>query len=295
MKRSNLAAISAAVIAAAFTVSGCSGMNTRPDEMGLVYNAGPISSTEFDICVPPSHREWDGPGDEHYAYPFGQRTFDFSGSEGADSDAITVVSADNVTMSVKGVATFALNTKCDVLRQFHERIGLKFSAWMEDGRTTDGWSQMLNVYLKQPLDKAMDAVSKEYDYKSLYSDPAVKEEWEAKVGKLVTQFVADQAGGSFFCQPSYAGQGECGDLALTIQAPTPPDNIKEALTAEQQAVAENNAQKQRNETARTRYDSFADCKKILSETNCVLLHGIDSGKVTVIPVPAGAGINVTPK
>lgn len=295
MKRTRVPAVAAAIAAAALVVSGCSGMSTRPDEIGLVYNAGPISSTEFDICVPPSNREWDGPSDEHFAYPFGQRTFDFSGAEGADSAAITVVSADNVTMTVKGVATFALNSQCEVLREFHERIGLKFSAWMEDGQTTSGWSQMLNIYLKQPLDKAMDAVSKEHEYKELYSDPAVKEQWEEKVGDLVTRFVADQAGGSFFCQPSYAGTGECGDLALTIQAPTPPENIQEALTAEQQAVAENNAQKERNETARTRYDSFADCKEILSEENCVLLHGIDSGKVTVIPVPSGAGINVTPK
>ena len=284
-----------AAVASAGLLASCSGMNTQPDEVGLTYNAGPISSTEFEECVDSGQRAWDGPGDQHYAYPFGQRTFDFSGAEGSDSGPISVVSADNVTMSVAGVATFALNTECATLQRFHERIGVKFRAWMEDGQTTSGWSQMLGVYLKQPLDKAMDAVSKEYPYKELYSDPQVKEQWEDKVGQLVGQFINDQAGGNYFCQPSYAGTGGCGDLALTIQAPQPPKNIQDALTAEQQAVAENNAQKQKNETARTRYDSFADCKETLSEDNCVLLHGIDSGKVTVIPVPQGTDLNVTPR
>jgi hypothetical protein len=282
-------------MAAVTGLVGCTSINTQPDQAGLTYNAGPLSNTAFDSCVGPSTRNWDGPGDEHYTYPFGQRTYDFSGGEGSDSEPISVVTKDNVTMSVSGVATFALNTECETLRQFHERIGIKFQAWMEDGQTSTGWINMLNVYLKQPLEKAMDAVSKKYGYKELYSDPAVKEVWEDEVGKLASQFIRDQSGANFFCRPSYEGAGPCGNPVVTLQSPVPPENIRAALTAEQEAVAQNNAQKQRNATVRTQLESIRELVEVLGPEGYVLYKAIEDGKVSVVPVPNGSGINITPK
>lgn len=288
----SVAAVTAVV--AAGLLAGCTGVSTNPDEVGLTYNAGPISDTEFDKCVNPSTREWDGPSDRHFTYPFGQRTYVFADEE-SDSGPIRVVTKDNVTMTVSGVATFALNTKCEVLRNFHERIGIKYRAWMEDGQTGDGWLNMLNTYLKQPLDKAMDAVSKEYGYKQLYSDPKVKEEWEAKVSALAAQFIKDQAGANFFCQPSYAGTGKCGEPVLTLQAPVPPENIQNALTAEQEAVAQNEAQKQRNQRVRTELESIKELVDVLGPEGYVLYKAVQEGKVSVVPVPNGTGLTITPK
>ena len=296
MKKSAVLAMTVAgALGAVLALNGCTSINTQPDEAGLTYDAGPLSNTEFESCVDPSNRDWDGPSDLHYTYPFGQRTYDFSGGDGADGPAISVVTNDNVTMTVTGVATFALNTDCKTMRQFHERIGIKFQAWMENGTTTDGWRNMLNVYLKQPLDKAMDAVSKKYGYKDLYSDPAVKEKWEDEVGRLASQFIRDQAGADFICQPSYAGAGPCGNAVLTLQAPIPPENIRAALTAEQEAVAQNNAQKQKNETVRTELESIRELVKVLGPDAYVLYKAVEDGKVSVVPVPAGSGINVTPR
>jgi hypothetical protein len=296
MRKSAVLALTvAAALGAVIALNGCTSINTQPDEAGLTYDAGPLSNTEFESCVGPSTRNWDGPRDLHFTYPFGQRTYDFSGTDGSDGPPISVVTNDNVTMTVTGVATFALNTDCKTLRQFHERIGIKFQSWMVDGRTTDGWRNMLNVYLKQPLDKAMDAVSKKYGYKELYSDPAVKEKWEDEVGQLASEFIKDQAGADFFCQPSYAGAGPCGNAVLTLQAPVPPDNIRSALTAEQEAVAQNNAQKQRNETVRTELESIRELVEVLGPDAYVLYKAVEDGKVSVVPVPAGSGINVTPR
>ncbi len=217
-------------------LSACSGMNTGPDQAGLHYSGGPLSSTEFLNCVDPGSREVDGPFDAHFAYPFGQRTFDFTGNEGSDSGGITVVSNDEVTMTVPGIATFALNTNCDTLRQFHERIGLKYQSWTEDG-----WTRTLNTYVKQPLDKALDAASKQYGYKELYTDPEVKEKWEEEVARLAAIYVKDQAGALFFCNPNYTGTGDCGQFSLTIQAPQPPQTVRDALSAQQEAVAQGEA------------------------------------------------------
>jgi hypothetical protein len=282
-----------AAVATVGLVAGCTGVSTNPDEVGLTYNAGPVSDTQFDVCVNPGNREWDGPGDLHYTYPFGQRTYVFAG-EGSESAPISVVTKDNVTMTVSGVATFALNTDCKTIKQFHERIGIKYRAWMENGETGDGWLKMLNTYLKQPLDKAMDAVSKEYGYKQLYSDPKVKEDWESKVAALATQFIKDQSGADFFCQPSYAGTGKCGQPTLTLQAPVPPENIRVALTAEQEAVAQNEAQKQKNARVRTELESIKALVDVLGPDAYVLYQAIQDGKVTVVPVPQGTGININP-
>lgn len=291
-KRTGGIAVLAAV--SLLALAGCTSISTQPDETGLTYNAGPLSDTAFDTCVGPGNRDWDGPGDEHYTYPFGQRTFAFGGDEGLDAVAISVVTSDNVTMSVSGVTTFALNTDCKTLQQFHERIGIKFQAWMEEGQTTDGWRDMLNIYLKQPLEKAMDAVSKKYGYKALYSDPAVKEKWEDEIVTLASTFIKDQAGADYFCQPGYAGTGPCGNAVLTLQSPVPPENIRAALTAEQEAVAQNNAQKQKNETVRTELESIRELVKVLGPEAYVLYKAIQDGKVSVVPVPAGSGINVNP-
>lgn len=291
-KRTGAVAIVAAV--GLLSLTACTSISTQPDEAGLTYNAGPISDTAFDTCVGPGNRDWDGPGDQHYTYPFGQRTFAFGGDEGLDGAAISVVTSDNVTMSVSGVTTFALNTDCKTLQQFHERIGIKFQAWMEDGQTTDGWRDMLNIYLKQPLEKAMDAVSKKYGYKALYSDPAVKEKWEDEIVTLASTFIKDQSGADYFCQPGYAGAGPCGNAVLTLQSPVPPENIRAALTAEQEAVAQNNAQKQKNETVRTELESIRELVKVLGPEAYVLYKAIQDGKVSVVPVPAGSGINVNP-
>jgi len=282
----------ALVVTAGAALVGCTSGTAGPDQRGLHYDAGPIAgAADFEACYGPSSRSIDDFADKHFEYPFGQRTFDFSTAEEADSGAISVVSKDNVTMTVSGVATFALNPTCDVLQEFHERIGLKYGAWEEGG-----WISFLNVYLKQPLDKAMDAVSKEYGYRDLYSNPEVKEEWEAKVGALVAREVESLAGAPYLCSASFVGaeSQSCGDLSLTIQTPQPPENIVNALASEQQAVAENEAQKQRNATVVTELESTRLLVDVLGPEAYVLLKAIEDGRITVFPVPGGSNINLAP-
>lgn len=284
-----------AALASAFLVTK---MNTEPDEVGLHYKGGVIQSRSFAGCIQPASKAWDGPGDKHYGYPFGQRTFEFSAANDADASPITVVTKDNVTMSVSGVATFALNTSCNTLRQFHERIGLKYQAWNEQGHTSVGWNRALGVYLKQPLDKAMDAISKQYTYTQLYSQPDVKEEWEEKVGELVVSFVEDQAGGNYFCQPSYVGRGDCGSLSLTIQNPVPPEAIVAALNERQQAAVETETQKTRNATQLTQSQGIRAAMRELGLNGAsgfqqyVLYLAVQKGEITLLPVPQGSNLTL---
>nr|BFE87928.1 hypothetical protein GCM10020093_105290 [Planobispora longispora] len=100
--------------------------------------------------------------------------------------------------------------------------------------------------------------------------------------------------GRYFCGQNYAGSGDCGDISLTIQKPEPPGTLVDALSAEQAAKAENVAQAQRNAKVRTELESIRDLVKVLGKDGAVLWQAIQKGQVTVVPVPQGADLNITP-
>ncbi|GAA0944831.1 SPFH domain-containing protein [Actinocorallia libanotica] len=283
----NLKHVSAAVVSAVLVTlaaTGCS-VSVRPDTKGLEYDAGPLSSTEFDNCN--TGRIWHGPGDKVYLYPVGQRTYQF-GDDG-DTDALKVVSKDDLELTVEGVATFSLNDDCKVLRKFHEEIGLKYEAYEDDG-----WAKMLRIYIGSPLDRALDEVSKGYSWQDLYSDPKIKREWETKVGEAVAQQVNAIAGDNYFCAPTFNGSGECGSFLLTLQQPVPPENVRVSLAAAQQAIEDNKTQTNRNKQIQTELKALADLKKVLGDAYAVILYqAIKDGKIKVVPVPAGGDINIT--
>ncbi|MDP9843308.1 SPFH domain-containing protein [Streptosporangium lutulentum] len=278
----------------AFAATACASVNTEPDETAVVYYGAMGSATKFEKCVNPSKRESVSISDNSWTYPAGQRTFDFSGSEGAESKPLEVVSKDNVKMTVPGVVTFALNTDCKTLQQFHDRIGRKFSAFFYGtglDRSEAGWNQMLSTYLRVPLDRALDAASQEFEWRKLFNDPATKQAWEKRVGELARGYIQETARGQFFCQPSYAGSGDCGDIVLTIQKPEPPEELVKALAAVEAAKAQNLAQQQINTKVDTELESMRKLVDVLGPEAYVQLKAVESGKATVV-VGGSNGVNV---
>ncbi|MEV1245145.1 SPFH domain-containing protein [Nonomuraea sp. NPDC049750] len=264
------------LLAAALT--GCS-ITTDTNQVGLDYDYDSWSGEKtLEGCVTPGNRAWQDINDPGTVYPADQRSFDFSDAPGAESKPITVVSKDNLEMSVAGVATFYLNQDCKALQQFHEKVGQKFAA-----DTDAGWARLLGVYIKQPLDRAMDAAAKKYDWKQLFADPAVKQAWETEVATLAQQFIREQAGADFFAQ-----------FRFTLQQPQPPQNVRNALAAAQEAVEQNAAQKNKNEQIKTEIQSIKELVDVLGPNGYVLYQAIKDGKVTIVPVPAGSAVNVTP-
>ncbi|GAA3124420.1 SPFH domain-containing protein [Streptosporangium carneum] len=292
--RGYLLAVPVLVVCGLF-LSGCSRVSTQPDEVVLHYAGGMFEAIKFERCINPSSgATLLGPGDTGYSYPFGQRTFDFSGASDAESKPLSVVSKDNVEMTVSGVATFTLNTDCKTLQRFHEKIGLKFRAYYEEGES-EGWRRMLNIYMRVPLDRAMDAASQEFEWRGLFNDPKVKQAWEARVGVLARQFIEETGGADYFCNQNYTGSGECGDISLTIQKPEPPEALVNALASEQAAKAENVAQTQRNAKVRTEIESIKDLVRVLGPQGAVLWQAIQKGQVSVVPIPQGSNLNITPQ
>lgn len=262
----------------AVAVTGCSITTPEPDQKGIVYDAGMFSDTTFQNCIEPGARDMSGPGDQGFVYPNGQRTFEFADKQGAESKPLTVVTKDNLEMTVSGVATFSLTTDCATLRKFHEQIGLKFRAY-EDA----GWNRLLGVYIGQPLDRAMDAAAKAYGWKDLFSNPAVKQEWEKSVATYAAQFIKEQGGEGFF-----------GGFSVTLQQPQPPQGVRDALASAQQAVEENAAQKNKNEKSKTELESIKALVDVLGPQGAVLWQAIRDGRVSFV-VSDGGTVAVNPK
>ena len=153
--------IIAGIIAAVFmaiTVGACSSVSTEPDEVALHYKDGPFSSKKFANCVDASKRNVDGPGDAHYIYPKGQRTFSFTGKEGSESDPIAVTTGSQ-EVDIAGFVTFTLNTDCDTLKDFHEKVGMKYKAYKGGG----GWDDFLNDYIYVPLNATLNEAAAAID------------------------------------------------------------------------------------------------------------------------------------
>lgn len=235
---------STAIIAgvAALALSGCSSVSTAPDQVSLHYKGGSFSSRTFSDCVPASTKDWNGPGDDHYSYPASQRIYDATGGEGAESAPFTVVSEDNAELQIPVTVTFTLITECGVLREFHERLGNRYGAYMDGDDTTEGWVRLLNTIIGKPLDTTLDRIAQEYTWRELWNDPKAKTAIESEVNADLAALVERQAGGIYF-----------DDFQALIQKPNPINQgLKDAIAQEQTSVAKSNAAKAQAEADEAR-------------------------------------------
>lgn len=263
-------------VAAVATLAGCSSVSTAPDEQALHYEEGPTSAKDFQNCVTPSSRTLDDFGDKHFVYPAGQRTYSFTGRKGAESDAVSVKTADSQELAVPGFVTFELTEDCDKLRIFHEQIGAKYRAY-----EAQGWSEFLNDYVAVPLNSTMDKAGLRENWRTLYSSSEAQTEFEEYVKENLPAEVKAAVGDDFLTIK-----------AVSIETPVPHEDLLSGLRAKEKAVLDNEAQKERNETAATKYDGYRDCLAVLSESACVMLNLAESGDIPFYPIPQGSGFTL---
>ncbi|WBB96173.1 SPFH domain-containing protein [Solwaraspora sp. WMMA2080] len=277
------------------TVTGCTTVSTESDQVALHYDAGAFSSTTYQACVTQNNRTWDGPGERYYVYPAGQRTFDFTGNEGSESTPFVVVSKDNQELTVSGGLTFHLDTSCadegGMLREFHEEIGLKFQPVMDgDGRTTKHWLDLLRFYIGQPLHKAMTTEAQKYDWLALYNDPATRAAFETAINEDLGAAVQATTGGrAYFLQ-----------FNLTLQKPTPRQDLVDGLAAVQVAITERRAIVEQNATVEEKLKQIRQLVEVLGPEGYILYEVFQrcltdetaKGCPTFLPVPAGGSVDL---
>jgi hypothetical protein len=277
--------IALAAVLFVFTASGCSTVSTEPDEVALHYSGGAVSSKKFKDCVGTSDRAWNGPGDQHYRYPAGQRTFSFTGAKGSERGPIAVTTNDGQEVLVPGFVTFTLNTECEALRAFHERIGIKYGAYIGGG----GWESFLNDYIYTPLDSSMNKAALDGEvkgWKKLYADSSTQTEFENLVKDALPEEVSKAIGGDDFITIN----------AVQVSKPNVDDSLKDALRAKEEQKELRDAQEEKNKVAASKYDSFKDCRRAgIGENTCLTIYLADTGKVPFYPIPQGGGLNVQPQ
>jgi regulator of protease activity HflC (stomatin/prohibitin superfamily) len=283
-----------AIIAAIFVRP--TSISTGPDEVGLHYSGGAFTPTRFKNCVGNSTREWDGPGDKHYRYPDSQTNFVFG--PGGDGPAITFVTKDGIEMTVTGVANLMLNTQCEALTQFHDLIGNRYKAYLDDdGNRPEGWTlKVLPIYIGKPLDTAIDRAGQAFTYTELYTDPNKKAEWEQDVLDALPDLVNRQTDGDVDFFENYA---------LTLQKPEPPQEIKTALVEQQAAVARAKAKEAEAGAAelaaiaevkvqKAEADKIAAIIQVLGKDGYLKKYAIDKGQNPFQPQTNGIIQNAQP-
>ena len=296
-------------LVALLLVAGCSSINTQSDQAGLHYKAGALSSTHFANCVGQGTRNFDGPGDKHYSYPAGQRTFDFSSDDEADAHPINVVSKDNQTLEFDGGLTFQLDTDCNkvtingheykggMLQAFHERIGLKYKAFMNGDEISEGWKAALRFYMGKPLTNDLQNAAGQYNWLDLYTNPAIRATIEKTVNDNLAQAVKNLTG----------GQDYFTNFNLIINKPIPDEKLVTGLAAVQQAVLQRKAVQNQNLTVVTELSQIKSLVKVLGPYGYVLYKALkdceadngnsgndQAGCPAILPVPQGGNINIQP-
>lgn len=216
--------------ALALGLSACSTPSTAADEIAVHRGGGPFEGKTDKECVPASSREVNSAFDGYFYYPSNQRTYDFVGDKDSDAKPITVVSKDNQTLSIPGQINFELNTDCKVLKAFHDNIGNRYQAYGTDSGQLEGegWSKMLNLYIGRAADATMDRVAKQYTWRELYSDPAIKDTLNQKVNEEIQRLVNQQTDGDqVFFQ----------NFQTLVNQPQPSQELVKALQTEESAKA----------------------------------------------------------
>jgi hypothetical protein len=277
-----------AAIAMIMAISGCSMAKTDPNTQGLHYKGGALTATKYANCYGPSTRQYDGPGDKHYNLPYGLRTFSFTGRGGAESKPIKVTDSSGQELDIPGYVTLTLTNDCDKVREWFERIGLKYHAYT-GGRDSaadmpEGFKNFLVDYLETPIQQSMNHAAQDVEggWKDIYTNTAVQQQFEQDVKSELPSLLNQALGGDYIKINS-----------IQITKPIIDSSLTEAITSRNVAEQDNKAQAERNKKILTQFQTIKDCLDTgLDKQSCTLIYLQQSGAdIPFLPVPQGGSIN----
>lgn len=176
------AAGAALVVGAGVTLTSCSigAEYTDPSMVALRYAGGPTEGGKFKDCVEPGTKQYSN--DSYYPYPTTQRedvwdTDNYGGgSNSADHADMQVIDRDGNIAFVKVKVSFYLNTDCDVLRAFHEKIGRTRHAYFDkDGSYGDGWIWAMDNYISSAVIDQAKGAAIPYTVEEMWLKPEIRD------------------------------------------------------------------------------------------------------------------------
>lgn len=281
-KRIGLVAVAVLVVLLAFVPAVGSTLEKTPrDKYGISYGGGPFEGAHFQKTVAPgSALFFNGFFDDLFLYPADQQTYTTGPADDEDTTTggpISAPSRDQVTITYQVGVYFKLNT--DRLRDFHEQIGLNYSAY-----TDSGWDRMINSVFRPQLDNALQEQTRRFDVAELFSDAEVLTELQSEVGANLSSRLEAALGQRFFCSPAFEPGAECQDPTFIIKSLTIPPTVQTAFERNRQS--EIDVVTRQNEA-----EAIAALSDALGPDQYPLLKAIESGQITFWVLPDG-GVTV---
>lgn len=289
-------ALAGLIAGGAVLLAACSTVSTGASELALQYGGGAWDSANFVACFGGGHKDTTRSGSDTYKYyPTGQRDFSFGDARNLDMAALTSTTQDAQEIKVTGTVKFTMNLSCKEFKDptgktwpggtaqyFHEMYGDKDHAYNDEGSKPvgDGWSTMLRQYMGFAVDREVDDNALNYALQSLNTDRAAKDKWERDVLEGLPAVLKKMTGGVEVFKIT----------DVLLQRPGVRPEIADA-NAEKQAAQIRADAVEVDKQAAANFPGGIAAYQAYQQQQAVN-EAIKSGKVKVLPIPAGSPVIV---
>lgn len=272
-------------------LTSCGLASSKINELCLVYTGGVVQDAEFEqLLKPGSNNNSIGVGSTPYCYNIDQRSYIATNEEGkGDRAAVEAVSADTVRLGVEYQLYFTLNQDEEIIREFHENLGVKTEAWTEEG-----WKQLLIEYVEPQIERAIEAAALNFKWRDLYSSEDGRKGFQQAVITNIKTNLKDVIGNDYFCGPDYAtAEDECTDFTFTVGKPYPLNaEIVGAVESEQTAAAATASQEQKNAQIEAEIRGKQQIVDLYGADGALLYEAIKNGQIQIMVVPSDGSVTV---
>ncbi len=285
--------------------------SAESNQVCVVYSGGTFTDKEFQEILPPgTTNAIIGWGSKSRCYENDQRSYIASNREGADMPPISVTcraddvvqggteedAANQVSVDFDVNMYFSLNTseakagedpETGTIVVFDREIGRKTKA-----NTREGWREMLRDYMEPQVIRAMQDAGNSYSCLELAGSAKVRAEYQKDVVELFRKYLKTTFKGEYFCQPTFTGKGDCGDISLKVSKPTLPETVQKTIEDRIAARQETATQIERNNTSTKKLIVDDELIKRYGPEGALLYKAIESGKVQIMVLPNGQSVAV---
>jgi SPFH domain / Band 7 family len=258
---------------------------TPRNMIGVSYSGGPLEGAHFQGIVTPGvslfFNGWFSP---LYLYPADQQNYIVSLNPRVGAvrgvDSIIAPTADRVLLTYQVAIYFKLNT--DLLRQFHEQLGLQYRAY-----TKAGWNNLLQDTFRQQVESAVQQATRQYNVADLYGNAKLLVQLQNNVQDRLAQQLIGALGQPYFCGPTFQPGRRCDPPTFIVKQIDIPSSVVTAFQTVRTSAIQIQALVYQIAQRKAEAQGIQALNSALSVAgeNYVLLKAIESGNLTFWVLP----------